>query len=303
MSIAVIVPDRDITTFIKALSAHTNDEIVIGLEGVKREAVDVAVLWNHPAGTISSLPNLKLISSFGAGVEHILNDPDYRPSIPLTRIVDRDLSDSMARYVIAAVSMFQYGLCASVASDAMQLKPHYEPNLTIGILGLGELGQASAKRLYGLGYKVLGLSRSEKTIEGVKSFTSDRLDEFLTDTNILVCMLPMTSQTEDIIDIDLLCQLKKPSFFINVGRGKQVAEQDLLRSVQQGVIEGACLDVVRNEPITSDHPFVKEPRIVITPHIASVTNQENAAFIIADNIQRLRNGEELKYRVDASSGY
>jgi glyoxylate/hydroxypyruvate reductase A len=306
MSIAVIVPDRDVSVFVKKLSELVDEDIAVEIDDADRSKVDVAILWDQPQGTISSLPNLKLICSFGAGVEHIINDPEYNAAISLTRIVDGALTASMSRYVVAAVSMFQYGFHFSndpiFRMDYIR-KPIYSPELTLGILGLGALGRASAKCCHDLGYNVLGLSRNKREMEGIGTFALSEMDDFLEQTNILVCMLPLTSQTKDLIDYSLLSKLKKPAFFINVGRGKQVVEVDLLKAIQEDVIQGACLDVVRKEPVTDDHPFIEESKIIITPHIASITNQINAAHIIGDNINRYRNGEKLLYIVDPVAGY
>ena len=140
-------------------------------------------------------------------------------------------------------------------------------------------------------------------MEGINTFALNEMDDFLKKTNILVCMLPLTKETTDFITYELLNRLKKPAFFINVGRGNQVVEEGLLKAIQDNTLSGACLDVVRNEPVSSDHPFLSEPRLIVTPHIASITDQRNAARIIGDNIRRFRSGEELLHKVDPSAGY
>ena len=306
MSVAVIVPNRDISILISELKEKVNMEIIIDPIPEDYESITIAILWNQPPGILGSFPNIELICSFGAGVDHIINDPGYDPSIPVTRVVDEDLTASMSRYVVAAVSMFQYGFHLDndieLGSQYRQ-RPIYSPKLTVGILGLGALGEASAKCFRDLGYEVNGLSRNLKTLTGIHTFALSEMDEFLANTNILVCMLPLTPTTEDIIDLQLLNKLKKPSFLINVGRGNHVIEDELLIAVREGVLLGACLDVLRNEPIGDDHPFISENRIIITPHIASITNQYNAARLIAENISRFSKGEKLLHKVDSKAGY
>jgi glyoxylate/hydroxypyruvate reductase A len=142
-----------------------------------------------------------------------------------------------------------------------------------------------------------------KDISGVRTFGLSEMDAFLSETNILVCMLPLNEDTRELINYELIRKLKEPAFFINVGRGSHVNEIDLLRAIHEEILLGACLDVVQNEPITEDNPFVKESRIIITPHVASITNQSNAARIIAENIERHKKGEKLLYQVDPHSGY
>jgi len=307
MSIALCVPDRNINLFIQELKDHlTSEEIFTDLNEATNENVEVAILWNHPPGTISSFPNLKLICSFGAGVDHILSDPEYNPSILVTRIVDEHLTESMSRYVVAAVSMFQYGFHFMRDDNSRKInlkKALSATKLTIGILGLGALGANAASRCRDLGYEVFGLSRKKKNIQDVHTFGRNEMEAFLSETNILVCMLPLTSETEDIINYELLQKLKSPAFFINVGRGGHVNEHDLLKALKDQILTGACLDVVKNEPIAIDDPIASEPKIIITPHIASITNQENAARIIAENIGRFKKRKELLYQADPGAGY
>jgi len=306
MSIAIIVPDRDISTFVTELRSFCNEQVFVNPSSMDLDKVETAILWNHPIGTISSFPNLKLICSFGAGVDHITSDPEYNPAIPLTRIVDEELTESMTRYVVAAVSMFQYGFHFSGDKELGQQyirKPIHPPELTVGILGLGALGEASAKCISELKYKVLGISRRKKDLDGVHTFALSEMDTFLSQTNILICMLPLTNETMDMVDYQMLSSLRNPSYFINVGRGNQVKEEDLLKGIKDEFLLGACLDVVKNEPIKVDHPFIKESRIILTPHIASITNQRNAARIIGENINRFRNGEKLRFQVDPNTGY
>ena len=177
-------------------------------------------------------------------------------------------------------------------------------NRRIGILGLGHLGGEAAKMLTPFDFPVSGWSRSRKSIPGVTSYAgAEELDAFLAQTHILVSLLPLTPDTEDMIDADLLAKLPKGASFISAGRGKQVVEQDLVAALDSGQISGAILDVFREEPLPSDSPFWDHDRVVVLPHVASMTNPATAVGAVVKNIARIENGEEPLHRVDLDKGY
>ena len=306
MSIALVVPDRNLDVFLNTFQQLSEEEIQLYPHIDCPEEADVLISWNQPEGYFSEFPNLKLICSFGAGVDHIISDPSYRKEILLTRVVDQALTSEMSRYIIAAVSMFQYGFPfyfdERLKHDFMAQRTHL-PALTVGVMGLGELGKSAATICARCGYNVVGWSRSKKEVEGVTTFAEAELYEFLSASNILVCMLPLTDETLDLIDLSIFSKMKSPAFFINVGRGQQVVEEDLIQAITDEVLLGACLDVIRHEPISSDEPLLNHKRIIITPHIASITNQENCARQIAENIKRFRSGESLLHQVKPERGY
>lgn len=141
----------------------------------------------------------------------------------------------------------------------------------------------------------------KKEIEGVECFSD--LDDFLSKTNILVCLLPLTKETDGILDLDLFKKLKKPAYLINVARGSHLIEEDLIYGLDTGVLEGATLDVFEEEPLPANHLFWNRPKIMITPHIASITDPKEAAKVIVENYKRSLSGMELLYEVDREKGY
>lgn len=310
MSIAIIVTDRDVR-FLQQKTKNALEgkvEVWAYPEIPDYAKVEMAILWKHPEGILKKMPGLKLISSLGAGVEHILTDPDLPDSIAVTRIVDADLTQSMRNYVLMAILNIQkqFRFYQHNQTNKRWDKPEaIEISLKIGILGLGALGGAIAESLAGLGFEVLGYSQNPKVLKGVKCFShvDFPLSEFVCKVNLLVCLLPRTPATEGILNYDLFQSLPKSSFLINVARGAHLIETDLLRAIDEGIITEAWLDVFQEEPLLASHPFWTHPGIVVTPHIASITNQENAAMIIADNFLRLKAGSMLLYQVNLKKGY
>jgi glyoxylate/hydroxypyruvate reductase A len=171
-------------------------------------------------------------------------------------------------------------------------------------MGLGVLGGAVARALLGLGFTVAGWSRTPKQIDGVESYAGDAgLAPFLSELHILVCLLPLTPETEGIIDKETFATLPAGAFVINVARGGHVIEEDLLAALDAGHVAGATLDVFREEPLPEDHPFWRHPRVTVTPHIASQTDPRSAADEVAANICRIRAGQPPLNIADPAKGY
>jgi len=175
--------------------------------------------------------------------------------------------------------------------------------LKIGMLGLGALGGAAAQTLLFLGFEVFGYSMSHADIPGVKNYDENELNEFLGKVNVLVNLLPLTPQTENWFDYEFFRKCTKGTYLINVARGKHVVDLDLIKAIDEGLLTGAYLDAFREEPLPGDHPFWSHSKIVITPHIASITNINSGAAQIVENFRRLMNNEELFNLVDKLKGY
>ena len=274
------------------------------------EDIDVAVCWFPPHGLLAQLPKLQLIQSLAAGIDHIAADADLPRHIPLCRIVDTTMAAGMKAYVCWAVVQQHRGMAAYVVSSMAgrwEEQPVVSPrHHRVGIAGLGTLGMACAEALATIGYQVRGWSRSAKTDlpEGVRSFHGDdQLGEFLSGCDTLVCLLPLTAQTHSFLNAALFAQLPRGAHLINVGRGDHLVEADLLAALQNGQLSGATLDAFSVEPVPADHPFWREPRILVTPHISTRTDPAVIAQQTLANLATLRQGERPQHLVDLTRGY
>ena len=270
--------------------------------------IDYALVWRPETGFLASLPSLKLILSLGAGVDHLLGDPQLPRHIPIVRLVDPHMTDAMSEYVVLQVlRLHRRDLDYRAQQEAGVWRELDQPNPVdrrVGILGLGELGQDAAKKLKALGFDVAGWSRSEKAVTGVRSYAGAAgLAPLLGRSDIIVCLLPLTAETEGILNSSTLALLPKGAALVNAARGAHLVEEDLLAALASGQISAAVLDVFREEPLPVDHPFWHHPRVVVTPHIAAFTNPATAAPIILDNIRRFKEGRPLLNRVDPARGY
>jgi len=308
MSLLLVAQHRDMKPFRDAiLEQDSNMDVEIWPEVQDPRRVQFAVAWNQPKNLFGQYPNLKAISSLGAGVDHLLADSSIPDSIRITRFVAPSLSDQMSDYVLTAVlNLFRKTeeYYRQQKQGEWKAVPFFSKNdLTAGIMGLGELGRDTAERLQMNGFNVNGWSKSKKEIDGVRSYSENELNEFISATNILVCMLPLTNQTKEILDLKLFKMMKQPAFLINVARGEHLVEEDLIYALDTGLISRAVLDVFCKEPLPDSHPFWSREKITITPHIASLTNPKEVAELLVENYKRLLSGMELLYEVDREKGY
>ena len=270
--------------------------------------IDYALVWRPQPGLLAGLPNLKLILSLGAGVDHVLKDPQLPRGVPIVRLVDPYLIDAMSEYVSLQVLRlhrqdldYRVQQAAEIWRELPQKNACQRP---VGILGFGEIGQDAARKLAALGFPVSGWSRGSKTIAGFLTYAgAEGLSQLLRATEILVCLLPLTPETEGILCARTFAQLPYGASLINAGRGAHLVEDDLIPALTSGQLSGAALDVFREEPLPPGHPFWHHPRILVTPHIAGVTNPATAAAVILDNIHRYEQGEPLLNQVDPARGY
>jgi glyoxylate/hydroxypyruvate reductase A len=270
--------------------------------------IDYALVWRPEPGLLASLPNLKLILSLGAGIDHILCDPDLPPGVPITRLVDPYLTDAMSEYV--ALQVLRLHRCdldyraqqqAGIWRELPQKNAGERP---VGILGFGEIGQDAGRKLAALGFPVSGWSRQQRAFAGFETFTGPAgLPQLLARTEILVCLLPLTEETHGILNARTFAALPRGAGLVNAGRGAHLVEEDLIPALDSGQLSAAALDVFREEPLPPGHPFWQHPRILVTPHIAGITNPQTAAPIILDNIRRFEEGRPLLNQVDPARGY
>jgi glyoxylate/hydroxypyruvate reductase A len=283
-------------------------EMVTWQEGQPLPPCDYAVLWAPTPVLLDQLAHVKAIFLTGAGVDAILKFGDALPDVPIVRLGDAGMGEQMAEYVTYAVLRYfrRFDAYEQQAREGVWnvLAARKKSEFTVGVLGLGKLGIPVVQALRQLGFPVRGWSRTAKDIPGVSCYAGmASLDDFLAGTQVLVSMLPLTAETNNLLDRARLSKLPEGAYLINVARGAQVAEPDLLALIRAGHIAGATLDVFRNEPLPAPHPFWSEPRITITPHISALTCREEAVRQIAHKITMLEQGEHVADVVDRQRGY
>jgi glyoxylate/hydroxypyruvate reductase A len=283
-------------------------ELRVWPDAGERADIQYAVVWKPPADSLRALPNLKAIFSLGAGVDYLFTDTELPQHVPLVRLIDPALTEGMTEYVLYHVLRYHRYMGAYEAQQRRRVwreLPQVRPgDRTIGIMGLGVIGGDIAAKLALLGFRVAGWSRSAKRLPQVRSFFGrDQLEPFLKRSEILVCVLPLTPETEGILNKNTLATLPHDACLISAGRGGHVIEQDLLAALDSGHIAGVTLDVFHTEPLPAEHPFWAHPKVTVTPHTASITNPYTASMQVADNIRRLQRGEPLIGLVDRQHRY
>lgn len=261
-----------------------------------------------PGGLADFAPytNCRLVQSLWAGVERIVGARGLTQ--PLARMVDPGLAEGMVDYVTGHVLRLHLGLDAHVLGQDGVWRNRVVPPLSrerpVGVLGLGELGGACARALAGLGFPVLGWSRTPHDLLGIACHHGAAgLREVLSGAQILVTLLPATAETENLLDAERLSWLPRGAMIVNPGRGTLIDEAALLAALDRGQVAQATLDVFRQEPLPPGHPFWAHPRVTVTPHVAAATRPATAAGVVAENIRRLTAGEPILYLVDRARGY
>jgi glyoxylate/hydroxypyruvate reductase len=307
MAILIILNQADPIMLEKHLKSLAGcPEVRIWPNVGNKEDIDCVIVWKHQEGVLNEFPNLKMIASYGAGVENILSDPSLPSGVPITRFVDDTLANQMAEYILAVILNHRLHLIQYRELQAANVwRPcDFLPNKRVCILGMGELGSATGQLLAQNGYHVCGWSRSKKDIEGIKSyFGEDQLAESLSQADYIICLLPLTPATKYILNKNLFNSAKKGAYLINVGRGDHLNENDLLDALYDEQISGATLDVFSIEPLPVDHPFWKHPKIYIIPHISSPTDKRQVALQILANYKRMKKGQPLINQIDPIKAY
>tara|TARA_Y100001935_G_scaffold105768_1_gene87721 strand:- start:88843 stop:89736 length:894 start_codon:yes stop_codon:yes gene_type:complete len=273
----------------------------------KNERVTFAVVWNQPPNVLNSYPNLGVVSSLGAGVDHLISDKTLPEKVKVTRVVIPSLKEQISDYVLNAVMNYRFNTATYVDQKRIgqwnPIDPIQKADLTVGVMGLGEMGQSIIERLQLNGYKVFGWSRSGSQVGNTVCYGGDQFDDFLRRTNILVNALPLTSETNGILDLEVFKKLTSHSYLINVGRGAHLIEEDLIYALDTDALQGACLDVFEEEPLPTHHSFWNRPKIMVTPHVAAITDPKEAAKVIVENYKLSLSGMSLMYEVDRGKGY
>ena len=293
--------------------AAPDRQVTLKPDGEADPSITYAVVWKQRPALLSKLPNLKAIFSLGAGVDHVFADPDL-PDVPIVRVVSPDLTTRMSEYVAWQVL------------DHHRLGPRYRAqqanrtweedreqkaacDITVGIMGLGELGTDAAAKLRTQGFAVSGWSRTQKQVEGVTCFAgADGLGPFLASADIFVVLLPLTPETRNILDRGLFSRMSKRGplgapVLINAGRGGLQNEADILAALDEGLLSAVTLDVFQQEPLDPDSPFWTHPKVTITPHAAAASVPSSLIKPIVKQMDAHDRGEKLVNLVDRKAGY
>jgi glyoxylate/hydroxypyruvate reductase A len=274
--------------------------------------VAYACVWNPPHGLLAGFPNLKAIINLGAGVDHLLADP-MLPRVPVARVAHADLTTRVTEYVVLHALMHHRRLRLYDAQQHQRLwRSHDQPaasEVSAGVMGLGVIGSNVAGALGRLGFKTAGWSRTAKNLPGAETFHGAAgLDAFLTRTEILICLLPLTHDTKGILNLALFRKLKRDgaaggAFLINAGRGPLQVDADIVAALDEGALEGTTLDVFPQEPLPPGSPLWVHPKVTVTPHNAGDISPRAFAPQVIAQIERFERGAPLDNVVDRTRGY
>lgn len=268
---------------------------------------DHAIVWAPPQAFIDEQPGLKTLFNIGAGVDALLQ-LRLPADLKVVRLDDAGMSVQMAEYVChAVIRHFREfdGYDNDVKAGRWSYrKPPHRADFAVGVMGMGVLGERVARALRVFEFPVNGYSRSPKHIEGIRSFSGrEQLGDFLQASRILVNLMPLTSETENILNKETLSQLQAGGYLINVARGRHLVEEDLMALLDSGHLAGAMLDVFRTEPLPASHPFWMHPKITVTPHTSARTLREDSIAQMAEKILALQRGAPIRGVVDHQRGY
>lgn len=297
---------KDLTPWLNAFKELLPGEVCVWEELKDPSNVEMAVVWGHRKDLFRHLPNLKVVASLGAGVDHIVGDPLLPEEVQVSKVVSEHLSDPMSNFCIGAVMYFHRQFDKYLNDKKNKVwDQQFDPEVPvrIGILGLGTLGTDLATKLNHLGFEVHGLSRSKRQLAGVQTYVFEEMDAFLENINMLISMLPATPDTKEILSSALFDKLPDGSYLINVGRGHHQNDADILNALDSGKLAGAFLDVFPVEPPPKDSPMWDHPKVFITPHIAVVTKLEAAVPQIVENYRRMKSEQPLLNLIDRKKGY
>lgn len=273
-----------------------------------RADIDVIACGWLPEGEFKTFPNLKLIISLLAGPDHLLHDPAVPKHVPIVRAGDPSGDTMMNEVTLLHVLRHHRNMPAYLAaqqrSEWVNLPRHPARERQVGVMGLGVIGIAAAKLLQLIGFQVHGWVRTPRRSDGIEIFAGrEQLPAFLKKSEILVNLLPLTTETENILDAKAYALMPKGSSVINLGRGGHVVEKDLIAALDSDHLAAATLDVFRTEPLPKDDPLWKHPKITIMPHASRRVETKPMVPRIADYIRRLRDGRPLENLIDRTKGY
>lgn len=295
--------------WLAALGSAMPEEQVLAAAAIGDPAeVELAIVANPDPALVRRFSRLKWLQSLWAGVERLVAEPAF-DHLPLVRMTDPELARTMAEAVLAWTLYLHREMPAYLSQQRAcrwRQLPYVAPSQRrVGILGLGVLGEAAARRLHDAGFRVLGWSRMPKRLDAVCGFTGPAgLTEMIRQTDILVCLLPLTNQTRGLLDAAVFEAMPAQACLINFGRGPVVNTPDLLASLEQGHLKHAVLDVFDQEPLPVESALWLHPRVTVLPHVSADTNPRTASLIVARNVNLWReSGRVPQPVVDRQRGY
>lgn len=288
------------------LAADPALDVVIWPDPRCREA-RVAICWDSPPGAYAQMPELALVQGVAAGVDNIISDQDMA-GLRVCRVVDPELTRGMLEYVMWSVLYFHRRFDEALSNQRSQtwrsMTQIPAAEFRVGIMGLGVLGGRVAANMASAGYAVSAWTRTPRDCAHARVFSgSDGLRAFLSDVDVLVCLLPLTVATRSILDRSLLAKLPTGAALVHCGRGDHLVPSDLIAALGSGQLRGAILDVFSREPLPADDPLWHTPGVVVTPHIASSTSRTVMVRQVIDNLRNFREGRALHNEVDLTRGY
>ena len=279
----------------------------IGDDGSVRDDVTMLAVSTLRPGIAGRLPNLQLVQKLGAGVETIVGDPDLAPGVRVARLKPSIAADEIAEYCLAYALREQRNMRLherdAAAGRWNPTPPRKTADTVAAVLGLGHIGGRTARLFASLGFRTMGWSRSQKSIDGVDCrFGVEGLRATLAAADYVAAILPSTAETRGMLDASMLGLMKPGAMLINAGRGDLIVEADLLAALDAARPAHAVLDVLPQEPLPSDHPFWRHPKITVTPHVSG-WRVDGGLEDVAENFRRLQDGRPLLHEVDRSAGY
>jgi glyoxylate/hydroxypyruvate reductase A len=301
------MPGRAVFAWRDALAAALPEARIVLWPG-QVAAPDYALVWKPPPELFAQVRPVKAICNIGAGVDALLAVPTLPADVPVLRLEDAGMAAQMAEYAtLAVLAAYREQHAYALRQREGQWAPRSripKANFGVGILGFGLLGRAVAAALEPFGFPLAGWSRGRKAVPGVASFAGEgELSAFLARSRVLICLLPSTPDTRDLLDRERLAQLPAGAHVVNVARGDIVVDADLVALLDTGHLAGATLDVFSTEPLPPGHPFWHHPRIALTPHVSAVTSIDESVAQIAAKIRQLERGEPVTGVVDRARGY
>jgi glyoxylate/hydroxypyruvate reductase A len=271
-------------------------------------AIDIAVVANPAPGALQGLPSLRFIQSVWAGVDGLMRDATLPAGVPLARMVDPSMNGAMAETALWAVLSLHRGFFDYAAQQRagrwVQHAQRRADEVTVAVLGLGQMGRTAAMRLVEHGYRVIGWSAHAAALEGIETRHGEPdLPEVLRAADIVINLLPLTPATRGLFDAQRLAQMRRGASLVNLARGGHVVEDDLVSALDDGHVRHAVLDVFNTEPLPPEHAFWSHPRVTVLPHVAAATDPRSAAGVVAENVRALRAGRPLRHLVERQRGY